>query len=118
VIAKNHARHDGCPEAKEATSTDDYGPLRIQRLFHDQAGVRIHTVELVGYVYLLAQNTTVADGDFVDGGEVCIAADVYVVTDFDHRLVSDTRVLNNGLDMQAAPDQAPLADPNAIASRD
>lgn len=118
VIAKRHSGHDGCPEAEEAASPDGYRALRSKRLPHDQAGMGVHAVELVGDVDLLAEDTTVADRDFVDCREVRIAADVYVVTDFDQRLVIDSRIICDCLDMQSASDDGSFTDFDPITSGD
>lgn len=118
VIAERHSRHDGCPETDEAASPDGYRALRGKRLSYDQARMGVHAVELVGDVDLLAENTAVADEDFVDCGEVRIAADVYVVTDFNQWLVIDSSIFCDCLDVQSASDDAPFTDFDAITSGD
>lgn len=82
-LAERDAGHDGNAIAEKAIWTDVDRALALDGLGHDVAGSGIESVVEIGDVHVLAENASVADFYAVGGHDICVPADVDLVSDTD-----------------------------------
>ena len=105
TMAQRDARQDRNAETEKAVVPNDDRALAVQRLLHDGSLRRIGSVDLVGQVNAVAKDTSVADLDALNGGQVNVSADVYIFPDGDGWMVGTTGVLLNGVKVGTAQER-------------
>jgi len=99
MLSKRDPEQNGHAIADEAVRPDLNQAFTLERLLHNQTAIWGHPMGQIHNVNLLAQDVTVADQNAIDCREVDVSANVYIVSNEYFRVVPDTGVLGDSVEI-------------------